>query len=33
MFWQFYHDEWLKKLNDKEWRVYWQLIMLGYYLT
>lgn len=28
MFWQFYHDEWLEKLKDKEWRVYWQLIML-----
>lgn len=28
MFWQFTNDEWLKKLNDKEWRVYWQVIML-----
>jgi len=28
MFWQFYHDEWLEKLTDREWRVYWQLIML-----
>lgn len=28
MFWQFYHDEWLEGLTDKEWRVYWQLIML-----
>jgi len=28
MFWQFYHDEWLEKLKDKEWRAYWKLIML-----
>jgi len=28
MFYQFYHDKWLEKLKDKEWRVYWQLIML-----
>ena len=28
MFYEFYHDEWLEELTDKEWRVYWQLIML-----
>ena len=28
MLWRFYHDEWLEELTDKEWRVYWQLVML-----
>jgi len=28
MFWQFTNDEWLEKLKDREWRVYWKLIML-----